>query len=281
MTIKELLNQGIIMLKNEGIESPKNKARSILQFTLKKSREYIIIYDTKEITPKQRDEYIKNIKRLIQGEPLQYITGIQEFMKLNFIVTKDVLIPQPDTEILVQEVIDIAERIENPIILDLCTGSGAIAISIAKYVPNCKIYASDISKKALEIAKQNAKLNGVANNIEFIESDLFDKIKNLKFDIIVSNPPYIRSGEIKKLSKEVQNEPVLALDGGKDGLNFYRDIIKIAYKFLNRQGYLCLEIGYDQRIDVKNIIDTEKRYVQTYCKKDLCQNDRIIVTRIG
>ena len=281
MIIKELLNQGIIMLKNEGIDAPKNKARAILQFTLKKTREYIIIYDTKEVTPKQRDEYIKNIKRLIQGEPLQYITGIQEFMKLNFIVTKDVLIPQPDTEILVQEVIDIAEKIENPVILDLCTGSGAIAVSIAKYVPNCKIYASDISKKALEIAKQNAKLNGVSNNIEFVESDLFDKIKNLKFDIIVSNPPYIKTEEIKKLSKDVQNEPILALDGGKDGLKFYREIIKSAYKFLNRQGYLCLEIGYDQKFDVKVLVDAEKRYVETYCKKDLCQNDRIVVTRIG
>lgn len=123
MTIKELLNQGIVILKNEGIEGPKNKARSILQHTLKKSREYLIIYDNQEVTTKQREEYIKNIKRLIKGEPLQYITGLQEFMKLNFIVTKDVLIPQPDTEILVEETIKIANGLENPAILDLCTGS--------------------------------------------------------------------------------------------------------------------------------------------------------------
>lgn len=123
MTIKELLNQGIIMLKNEEIEFPKNKAKSILQYTLKVTREYLIIYDSKEVTTEQREEYIKNIKRLIQGEPLQYITGIQEFMKLKFLVTKDVLIPQPDTEILVEEVINIANKIENPTILDLCTGS--------------------------------------------------------------------------------------------------------------------------------------------------------------
>ena len=136
MTIKELLNQGIIMLKNEDIDGPKNKARSILQYTLKMSREHLIIYDNKEVTPEQRDEFTKNLKRLISGEPLQYITGVQEFMKLNFIVTKDVLIPQPDTEILVEEVINIAKSLENPTILDLCTGSGAIAISIAKNVPN-------------------------------------------------------------------------------------------------------------------------------------------------
>ena len=145
MTIKEALNQGVIMLKNENIEAPKNKARQLLEKTLKQSKEYLIIYDTKEITALQRDNYIKNIKRLIQGEPLQYITGKQEFMKLNFLVNKDVLIPRQDTEILVEEVIEISKKIANPVILDLCTGSGAIAISIAKYVPSAKIYASDIS----------------------------------------------------------------------------------------------------------------------------------------
>lgn len=281
MTIKELMNQGIMMLKNEEIEAPKNKARIIMQHTLKKTREYIIIYDNKQVTNAQRDEYIKNIKRLIIGEPLQYITGMQEFMKLKFLVNKNVLIPQPDTEILVGEAIEILQNIQNPIVLDLCTGSGAIAIAIAKYVQNVKIYATDISEDALEIARQNAKLNGVANNIKFIESDLFEELKDMKFDVIVSNPPYIPTMGIKKLPKDVQNEPKIALDGGKDGLDFYRRIAKDGYKYLNRQGYLCLEIGYDQRINVKKIIDDQKRYVQTYSKKDLCQNDRIIVTQIG
>ena len=281
MTIKELLNQGIMILKNENVDGPKNKARMILEFTLKKTREYLIIYDKKEVTPNQRDEYIKNLKRLISGEPLQYITGIQEFMKLKFLVTKDVLIPQPDTEILVEEVLKIVAKIDNPIILDLCTGSGAIAISIAKYAPNVKIVATDISKKELDIAKQNAKLNGVANNIEFIQSNLFDKLKDMKFDIIVSNPPYIPTEEILSLPKDVQEEPKIALDGGKDGLDFYRKISKEGYKYLNRQGYLALEIGYNQRENVKKIIKEQKRYVETYSKKDLCQNDRIIVTRIG
>ena len=281
MTIKELLNQGIIMLKNEEIDGPKNKARAILQYTLKMSREHLIIYDQNQVTAEQRDEYVKNIKRLISGEPLQYITGLQEFMKLNFLVNKDVLIPQPDTEILVEEVISIAKHLENPVILDLCTGSGAIAVSIAKNVVNSKIYATDISKKALEVAKQNAKLNGVLNNIEFKESNMFDKLKDLKFDIIVSNPPYIPTEEIKKLDKDVQQEPHIALDGGKDGLNFYRKISENAYKFLNRQGDLCLEIGFNQKRDVLKIIEEQRRYVETYCKKDLCQNDRVIITRIG
>ena len=281
MTIKELLNQGIIMLKNEDIDGPKNKARAILQHTLKKSKEYTIIYDKNEVTKEERDNFVKNIKRLISGEPLQYITGVQEFMKLNFIVNKDVRIPQPDTEILVEEVIKIANKMENPIILDLCTGSGAIAVSLAKNIPNAKIIATDISKKALEIAKYNAKLNGVLNSIDFIESNLFNKIKNIKFDVIVSNPPYIATNEIQKLPKDVRQEPVIALDGGKDGLDFYRKIYDKGNEFLNRQGYICVEIGYNQREAVKRIIEKKQRYVETYCKKDLCENDRVIVTQIG
>jgi len=280
MTIKELLNQGIIMLKNEDIDGPKNKARAILQHTLKKSREYLIIYDNKEVTKAHRDEYVRNIKRLILGEPLQYITGVQEFMKMNFVVTKDVLIPQPDTEILVEEVIKIANKMQNPYILDLCTGSGAIAISLAKNLSKAKIVATDISKKALEIAKYNAKLNGVLSNIDFIESNLFDKIKNIKFDIIVSNPPYIATSEIKTLPKDVRQEPVIALDGGKDGLKFYREIFEKGNEFLNKEGYICVEIGYNQRDLVKKIIEKKNKYIETYCKKDLCENDRVIVCKI-
>ncbi len=281
MTIKEAINQAVIMLKNENIEGPKNKARMLLQATLKKSKEYLMIYDTKEITPNQREQYIKNIKKLIAGEPLQYITGKQEFMKLNFLVNKNVLIPRQDTEILVEEVISISKNIPNPIILDLCTGSGAIAISLAKYIKNTKIYATDISEKAIEIAEKNAEFNGVINNIEFIESDLFTRLKNLKFDIIVSNPPYIEERELKKLPKDVQNEPQIALNGGKDGLKFYREILENGYKFLNRQGYLCLEIGYNQKQSVLKILQEQRRYINTYTKKDLCENDRIIVTQIG
>lgn len=281
MTIRELLNQGIIMLKNEQIDSPKTKARLILESTLNKSREYLIIYDKNEVTSAQRDNYIKKIKRVILGEPVQYITGLQEFMKLNFFVTKDVLIPRQDTEVLVEEVIKIAKDIPNPVILDLCTGSGAIAVSLAKYIPNSKIYGIDISEKALEIAKKNAEFNGVKNSIEFRVSDLFNKIRNQKFDIIVSNPPYIKKEDIKLLPKDVQKEPKIALDGGTDGLVFYSRIAKSAYKHLRRGGYLCLEIGYNQKFQVKKIIEGQKRYINFYCKKDLCENDRVVITQIG
>lgn len=280
MTIKQALNKGMVMLKSNRVDSPKLKARLLLQYVLKLKREQIIIYDNMEITKQQEKEYVQKIQKLIKGVPLQHITNIQEFMKMNFYVNKDVLIPRPDTEILVEEVIKIGKEKRNPVILDLCTGSGAIAVAIAKYLADAKIYASDISKKALKIAQINAKNNDVANKIEFINSDLFQEMKEMKFDIIVSNPPYIRTSEIKMLDEEVQNEPILALDGGKDGLDFYRKIVEEAYSHLKYESYLCLEIGYNQKEEVTEIIKNAKVYSKTYCKKDLYANDRIIVTQV-
>ena len=281
MTIKETLNKGMIMLKSNNIESPKLKARLLLQYILKRPRQYLIVYDNEQITKKQQWEYFVNIDKLIQGIPLQHITHSQEFMKMDFYVNENVLIPRPDTEILVEEVIKLARKINNPKILDLCTGSGAIGISIAKNVKNAEIYATDISEKALDIAKINAKNIGVEEKIEFIKSDLFEDIKKIKFDIIVSNPPYIKNGDISYLSEEVKKEPKLALEGGIDGLEFYRKIIKQAIDYLKLGSYLCFEIGYDQKIDVIEIIENENKYVDTYSKKDLYGNDRVIITRVG
>ena len=281
MTIKENLNKGMIMLKNNKVESPKLKARLLLQYVLKKSSQYLIVYDNEEITKKEQWEYFINIEKLSQGIPLQHITHSQEFMKMDFYVNEKVLIPRPDTEILVEEVIKIASKMQNPVILDLCTGSGAIGISIAKYVKDAKIYATDISEEALEIARRNAQNLGVTEKIKFIKSNLFDKIKKIKFDIIVSNPPYIKKEDIHYLSEEVQKEPELALNGGDDGLDFYRKIVNQSIEYLKLGSYLCMEIGYDQKIDVIDIIEQENKYVDTYSKKDLYGNDRIIVTRVG
>ena len=281
MTIKEALNKGMIMLKSNKIESPKLKSRLLLQYILKKPRQYIIVYDKNEITKQEQWEYFVNIEKLTKGIPLQHITHRQEFMKMDFYVDENVLIPRPDTEILVEEVINIANKIENPVILDLCTGCGAIGISIAKNVKNAKVYAVDISEKALEIAKKNAEALRVKQKVNFIKSDLFEKIKKIKFDIIVSNPPYIKKEDINYLSEEVQKEPKIALDGGIDGLDFYRRIVKQGYDYLKFGSYLCFEIGFDQKIDVIEIIENENKYIDTYCKKDLYGNDRIIVTRVG
>ena len=157
MTIKEALSKGMIILKNNNVESPKLKARLLLQYILKQTRQYIIVYDNKDISKKEQFEYFINIEKLTKGVPLQHITHLQEFMKMDFFVDENVLIPRPDTEILVEETIKIAQRMKAPKILDLCTGSGAIAISIAKNVSNAEIYAVDISEKALKVARKNAE----------------------------------------------------------------------------------------------------------------------------
>lgn len=278
MTIKQAITKGMIMLKSNNVESPKLKARLLLQYVLDKPRQYIIVYDNKEIDKQQQWQYFVNIEKLTKGIPLQHITHRQEFMKMDFFVDENVLIPRPDTEILVEEVIKIAQKYNSPRILDLCTGSGAIAISLKKFVPNADITAVDISEKALEIAQKNAEK--LEAKINFVKSDLFDKLDNKKFDIIVSNPPYIRKDEIKKLSEEVQKEPKIALDGGEDGLDFYRIITEQAINYLKTGSFLCFEIGYNQKNDVIKIIEDKQNYKNTYCKKDLYGNDRIIITQV-
>ena len=278
MTIKQAITKGMIMLKSNNVESPKLKARLLLQYVLDKPRQYIIVYDNKEIDKQQQWQYFVNIEKLTKGIPLQHITHRQEFMKMDFFVDENVLIPRPDTEILVEEVIKIAQKYNSPRILDLCTGSGAIAISLKKFVPNADITAVDISEKALEIAQKNAEK--LEAKINFVKSNLFDKLDNKQFDIIVSNPPYIRKDEIKKLSEEVQKEPKIALDGGEDGLDFYRIIAEQAINYLKTGSFLCFEIGYNQKNDVIKIIEDEQNYKNTYCKKDLYGNDRIIITQV-
>lgn len=281
MTIREAIYKGSLKLKMKNIDSPKLKARLLMQFILEQTRQYITIYDEKKLTQDQKESYFKNIEKLEKGIPLQHITHRQEFMKMNFYVNKNVLIPRPDTEVLVEETIKIAKKIKAKKILDLCTGSGAIAISLAKYIENSRITAIDISEKALEVAKKNAKSNEVENKISFLKSDLFKNLPKEKYDIIVSNPPYIKREIIKTLDEEVRQEPLMALDGGWDGLDFYRKIIQQAYEFLKYNGYLCLEIGYDQKIDVIDLIEQEEKYVDIYGKKDLYGNDRVIITKVG
>ena len=279
MTIKQTLAKGTIILKSNDIDSPKLKARLLLQYVLKKTRQYLIVYDNEEVGKKEQWEYFVNIDKLTKGVPLQHITHTQEFMKMDFYVDENVLIPRPDTEILVEEVINIAKKMDKPKILDLCTGSGAIAISIAKNVPNAEVYAIDISEKALNVASKNAQR--LETKVKFIKSDLFKNLKNMKFDIIVSNPPYIKKEDIQYLSEDVKKEPQIALDGGYDGLDFYRKISKQAIDYFKFGSFLCFEIGYDQKEDVTEIIEKLEHYKGTYCKKDLCGNDRIIITQVN
>lgn len=281
MTIREAIGKATIKLKMQNIDSPKLKARLLMQFILGQTRQYIMVYDEKRLTREQEEKYFKNIKKIGKGIPLQHITHQQEFMKMNFYVNQDVLIPRPDTENLVEEVIQIAEKRKAKKILDLCTGSGAIAISLAKYIKESQITATDISERALKIAEKNARNNEVDKQIVFLQSDLFQELPKEKYDIIVSNPPYVKREIIKILAEEVQKEPLMALDGGWDGLNFYRRIVHQADEYLKYGGYLCLEIGYDQKIDVIELIEKEEKYVDTYCKKDLYGNDRVMITKVG
>ena len=281
MQIKEVMRKGMIKLKTNGIQEPNLKSRLLMQYILNRPREYLLVHDDKQLTLRQEVNYFKAIKKLLDGVPLQHITHRQEFMKLMFYVDENVLIPRPDTEILVEEVIKIAKKINAKKILDLCTGSGAIAISLAKYIEGSQITATDISRKALSIAKLNAANNNVEDKITFVSSNLFQNIPEEKYDIIVSNPPYIKRKVIEKLDKEVKKEPIIALDGGNDGLEFYKKIVDNAYEYLKYKGYLCLEIGYDQKDEVTKLIENEGKYVDTYSKKDLYDNDRIIITKLG
>lgn len=279
MNIKENLKQAVQLLKQANIEDSFVIARMLLAYTLQVKKEYLITHDLQEIVAVQEQQYSCYLKRIVEGTPLQYITKQQEFMKLEFYVNKEVLIPRADTEILVEEAIKIAKKQEQAKVLDLCTGSGAIGISIAKYVKESEVVLADISKKALQIAKRNAKKNQVEEQIQIVETDLFTNISS-SFDIIVSNPPYIKTEEIKSLAKDVQSQPILALDGGTDGLEFYKKIIREAYHYLKPNGYLCLEIGYEQKEQVIQLLEEVKQYKEIRGKKDLGGNDRIVIARV-
>lgn len=281
MTIKQAIERGVAKLKLEKITTPKLKVRLLMQYVLEKPRQYLIIYDNEPLTRQQEDKFFDGISKLSKDIPIEHITHKKEFMKLDFFVDENVLIPRQDTETLVEEVIEIAKKINAKKILDLCTGSGAIAISLAKYLPNTQMTALDISSKALEVAKLNAKTNNVESQITFVESNLLENLPKEKYDIIVSNPPYIKQDIIKELDKEVQKEPHIALDGGKDGLDFYRKIIDSGYEYLKYGGYLCLEIGYDQKEEVMNLLDNNGQYINKICVKDLYDNDRVIIAKVG
>jgi release factor glutamine methyltransferase len=222
------------------------------------------------------------LKRRLSGEPLEYILAKAEFMGLEFRLNKNVFIPRPETEILVETVLRLVQSSEFRVqssILDLGTGSGCIAISLAKFLPGAKVTALDISDKALEIAKENALLNKV--KVKFFKMD-FTKLRTLnteQFDIIVSNPPYIPSKEIDSLQAEVRHEPRIALDGREDGLDFYRRIIKEAPRYLKNKGYLIMEMGFGQKDDIKDMICDSATMEIKEIIKDYSGIDRIMVAQ--
>lgn len=274
MEINKILQTGREALLKTGIDP--REARLLLSFILNIRTEELIKYN--ECSEEEAEKFLDTIERRCNGEPYAYIVGHKEFMKLNFKVDQNVLIPREDTEVLVNEVIRrvrVLHNLDSIRILDMCTGSGCIAISLAKYINGSKVTAVDISEKALEIARFNANENNV--EVSFINSNLFEVLsKDEKFDIIVSNPPYIKKAVIDELQEEVKKEPKIALDGGVSGLEFYEKIVNQASYYLNDRGILAFEIGYDQGKEVSELMK-KNGYKNVIIIKDLSENDRVVI----
>lgn len=272
-TVKDLLQWAVLFLGKE----KRLEVELLLAQVCSYSRAKLLAYPEEILTEAKIEKFIKYVNRRKQGEPLQYLTGKQNFMGLEFKVTPDVLVPRSDTEVLVEEVINLANKIKKPVkILDLCTGSGAIAISLAKHIQDSELVATDISREALAIARYNAAANGVEKKVSFIQGDLFQPLNvGAKFKIIVSNPPYISTQEMEELPADVKKEPQIALWGGKDGLDFYQAIIKNAPNYLEHNGYLFLEIGYRQGEAVQNIC-WENGFTECQVSQDWGGYDRVI-----
>ncbi|MBP5426353.1 MAG: peptide chain release factor N(5)-glutamine methyltransferase [Clostridiales bacterium] len=278
LSIETCMIKGYRLLKEHNIENSKNECLLILQHILQKNSAFLYANPKYSLSNEQYSYFMHCIEERCHFKPLQYILGSQEFMGLDFAVTPDVLIPRQDTEILVESILNHLPHKENISVLDIGTGSGCICISIAHFAKNTKVLALDVSDAALNVAYSNAEHNNVLDKVFFLKSNLFEQVKILnldskdffgrnipnirsiiydKFDIIVSNPPYISSNDMLSLHTSVSNfEPHLALFGGVDGLDFYRKITSSAKDFLCDGGLLAFEVGYNQSDDVYKILKT-------------------------
>lgn len=274
MTYQEAVKNGEMVLNLAGIADAKVDAWLLFEMACKVDRQFYYLHMNEDITMEQQKEYEIALKKRTEHIPLQYIVGEQEFMGLKFKVNSSVLIPRQDTETLVEEAL---KKIRPDMkVLDMCTGSGCIIISIIKNVPSAEGYAVDISKQALNVAKENAKSNEVPVNFE--RSDLFDNVTGV-YDVIVSNPPYIPTDEIPKLMPEVGSfEPLEALDGKEDGLFFYRKIVAECGSHLRDGGYLLFEIGCEQAEAVTTML-REAGFYEVQVVKDLAGLDRVVIGR--
>ena len=271
MTYREAVEFGTKCLTDAGVPDAALDAWYLLQMVCKIERSYYYVHGEEDITQDAQKEYEIAVQKRAEHIPLQYIIGEQEFMGLRFKVNSNVLIPRQDTETLVEQVLKIVKP--GMKVLDLCTGSGCVLISVLKNAPELTGMGSDISKTALLVAKENAKLHEV--DAEWVRSDLFDNITET-FDVIMANPPYIPTGEILSLMPEVRDfEPMEALDGKEDGLYFYRKIIGQCKQYLNPEGHLLFEIGYDQGQKVSALM-REIGFYDVQVIKDLARKDRVV-----
>lgn len=271
MTYREAVEFGTKSLTDAGVPDAALDAWYLLQMVCRIERSYYYVHGEEDITQDAQKEYEIAVQKRAEHIPLQYIIGEQEFMGLRFKVNSNVLIPRQDTETLVEQVLKIVKP--GMKVLDLCTGSGCVLISVLKNAPELTGMGSDISKTALLVAKENAKLHEV--DAEWVRSDLFDNITET-FDVIMANPPYIPTGEILSLMPEVRDfEPENALDGGADGLDFYRKITGQVKDYLNPGGYVYMEIGYDQGEAVSELM-RNAGFTEVEVIKDLARNDRVV-----
>ncbi|WP_297435302.1 peptide chain release factor N(5)-glutamine methyltransferase [uncultured Clostridium sp.] len=276
-TIRELLNNANQVFKEAKIESYILDAQLLMCHVLKENKLWLMMNARETIELDKENEFNVLVEKRKTKYPMNYILGTAEFMGIDFIVEDGVLIPRPDTEILVEEVLKNIEKYEELDICDLCCGSGAIGLSIANYRSKVKVDLLDIDNVPKKVTELNIKNLELSDRTKFIQSDLFANVSNKGYDIIVSNPPYIREDVIETLMEDVKNyEPHLALAGGEDGLIFYREITKESVSLLKGKKILAFEIGHDQGEDVK-IIMKNNGFGNIVIIKDLASLDRVVI----
>lgn len=284
MTVLELLNWSTHYLENHRIDNPRLNAELLLARSQNLTKEGLYIHLKNQIKERERAMFEEMVERRVLGEPLQYILGHQEFWSIDLKVDPRVLIPRPETEFLVEQSLFILSEMNferTPFVLEIGTGSGAVSIALAKEMRNIFLVATDISRDALFLAKENARDAGVHHKIEFINGHLFAPFRFLKeggpFDLILSNPPYVVRSEIGRLAKEVSDhEPTIALDGGEDGLEFYRRIIASSIFYLRRGGWLLFEVGQGQGEKVSKWIEKNGHFLKAEIFPDLSGVDRVV-----
>jgi release factor glutamine methyltransferase len=275
MTINDVLKEATQILQNAGVPEARREAGSLLSFVIGKDRTFLIAHAAGEVN--NVDQFREVVERRAAGEPLQYITGTQDFFGREFRVTPDVLIPRPETELLVEATLEVSKAAT--LICDVGTGSGCIALTLLCELNHARAVAIDKSPAALEVAKFNAQKLAVADRAEFVVSDCFDSLDRSEFDLIVSNPPYVSAGVIEGLQREVRDhEPLIALSPGPDGLSIIRRLIHESPKFLKQNGHLIMEIGFDQGEAVQQLIDA-KVWELLEVRPDLQCIPRIVLLR--
>ncbi len=284
LTIAEAIHQASRRLHAAGVPAAPFDAELLLRHVLGRDRAWIITHGTDPLDGGHLALFEDAVRRRETREPLQHIIGTQEFRGLDFIVTRYVLIPRPETELVVEAVIDAAKEHRPQIIVDLCTGSACIAVSIAKTLPEVRIFATDRSEQALAVARRNAQRHDVSGRIRFLEGDLFAPLEELdlrgRVDIITTNPPYVRSGDLPLLQPEVKDyEPEIALVAGAAGTEIAERIIKAAPEYLRTGGSLIMEMGMDQAESIVTMVGRTKAYAQPVLLKDLAEIDRVIVAK--